>query len=178
MRYTLPAMSSRRREQLVLLLATIPPVLCACGLQPKSHASPPKLRPVTVYPYTPARLNVHPLTRFISEGRDGSPRIEAHIEMLDASGDESKGWGELLLELYRESGPVEGVGASEQIMRWTIDLSDADRNTEAYDRVTRTYRVTLRGLPATLRPSDPLILKALLITPDGKQISASRRIAG
>lgn len=127
--------------------------------------------------FAPVEVRVHPLTRFVREkDEDGGHRIEAHIEMLDQAGDGVKGAGTLSIELYRGSGPVSGVGEKDQLDRWTINLADPKVNAEAYDRVTRTYRVILTGLPNDLKGPDGLTLRIRLTTPTGRQLSSEARL--
>lgn len=152
--------------------------LGACGLEPKPLPERPR-QPRGERPnmFAPVEVRIHPLTRMIHEkDEDGGNRIEAHIEMLDEAGDGVKGAGMLSIELYRGSGPVSGVGEQDQLDRWSINLADRQINAEAYDRVTRTYRVVLTGLPRYLKGPEGLTLHIRLTTPGGRQLAAEARI--
>lgn len=149
----------------------------SCGLQKKGgDLAGPAPGEAPAWPFAPVELNIHPLTRFITDPQTGEVRIEAHIELIDEHGDEVKGLGTLLLMLYRELGPVPGVESTGQLKRWTLDLSDIDENNQAYDRVTRTYRIGLTGLPPDAQSGQNLRLTAQLTTPDGMRLRSTRRL--
>jgi hypothetical protein len=120
--------------------------------------------------FEPVSVLIHPLTRFVPSER-GAGRIDAHIELRDSAGDDVKGAGRLTLELYRETGPVSGMGSREQLLRWEADLSDPKENSRAFDRVTRTYRFELSGVPAEAGQDRALSLRVVLWLPGGAQIS-------
>lgn len=124
-------------------------------------------------PFAPVSIRIHPLTRMLPMADESANEasIEAHLELLDAVGDSVKGAGELALELYREGGPASGVGEAGQVQRWSLNLSDLRVNADAYDRVTRTYRVILTGAPSLVRQRQGFALRARLTTPDGRQLS-------
>lgn len=153
--------------------------LGGCGLEPKPYPVRPT-QPVGSEPdnpFAPVEIRIHPLTRLVREqDEDGGSRIEAHIEMLDEVGDGVKGAGQLTIELYRGSGPVAGVGEEDQVQRWTLDLVDRRANAGAYDRVTRTYRVVLTGLPLFIKGPEGLTLRVRLTTPAGRQLSSEARL--
>ncbi|MBL8745925.1 MAG: hypothetical protein JNK58_06160 [Phycisphaerae bacterium] len=120
--------------------------------------------------FEPVAIVVHPLSRLVmAEGKE--PRIDAHIELRDAAGDEVKGVGRLVLELFRGSGPFMGGGSRQQVLRWETDLSDLAENDRSFDRVTRTYRFELTGLPATVDEKSGLRLRAELTTEDGREMT-------
>lgn len=157
--------------------------MSSCVLRPKGDGAPQGGggggRAARDNPFAPARIEVHPLTRLVRDPQTGMLRIEAHIALLDRWGDEVKGRGLLLLEVYRDTGSVAGVGAAQQLAHWNVDLSDLRANAESYDRVTRTYRVTLTGLGVEAdRAGAHLELRAQLTTPDGRRLSASYRLGG
>lgn len=166
-----------RRLLVGLALAIALGALPACNLQPKGGSARRSTRvPAPAWPFVPEQIRIHPLTRFVRDPVSSDVRIEVHLEFLDARGDEVKGTGHLLLELYLESGPVAGVGETRQLERWTLDLNDLDENANAYDRVTRTYRAALTGLPLEAQSGEHLLLRAVLTTPSGQRLAASHRL--
>ncbi len=152
----------------------------ACGLQlkplPTRHAQSNGVV-VRDNPFAPVEIRIHPLTRVLREkDADGEASIEAHIEMIDQVGDSVKGAGLLTLELYHSAGATSQFATGNQIERWTLDLVDQKGNSEAYDRVTRTYRVILTGFPESVGTAQTMTLRVRLTTPSGRQLSSEARL--
>ncbi len=97
-----------------------------------------------------------------------------HVEMLDAFGHGTKGLGTLRVELYRPAQTGERGGAAQDLV-WTVDLTNAQENSAAYDdRVSKTYLVILEGLPVWVdrwwqgESREPWVsLEVFFTTPDG-----------
>ncbi len=89
-------------------------------------------------------IRIHPLTHFAMV--DGQAEIVCHIEMLDRWGDSVKALGTLQLQLYKPEERAKATSAV-QILKWDVDLTDETFNAGAYDPATRTYRLSLGGLP-------------------------------
>ena len=121
-------------------------------------------------PFAPASLRVHPLTGFVRGDADGDLALEVHIELTDAWGHVVKGVGRVTLELYDGRG-----GATSQLERWVIDLLDAEISSRPFDRVTRTYRFTLVGVPGSALDGGSLILAARFETVGGRELTATHR---
>lgn len=157
------------------LLLTLGAALPACSIRPRLI---PDTRRSEAMAFPPVSMEIHPLSRI--QAQDGRRRavIDAHIVFTDQAGDEVKSVGMLRIELYRERGPVEGLGERDQIERWAVDLTDPTVNADAYDRVTRTYRFRLEGAPPESRESESFVLRAWLRLPSGTQLIAQRRISG
>jgi hypothetical protein len=150
-------------------------LVAGCDLAPKAPARSAGVGSAA-WPFAPERIEVHPLSRLVTIG--GQPgRIEAHILMRDRYGDDTKGLGELLLELYSDEGPVTGVGEARQMMVWRFDLANLEANDEAYDNVTRTYRLNLADVPAATAAVGRATLRASLTTQGGKRLTAERRLS-
>ncbi len=139
---------------------------CSSGTKPARHSG----SPAAACAFEPVAILIHPLTRLVIQP-DKEPRIDAHIEMRDAAGDEVKGTGRMALELYRGSGPFMGGGMREQVLRWETDLSNLEENSRAFDRVTRTYRFELTGLPESPGEKVGLRLRAVLKTEGGRELT-------
>lgn len=125
-----------------------------------------------VNPFAPETLRIHPLTRFITDPVEGDPRIDAHFELFDANRDPVKALGLVSFQLYRDDATS---GSPIQLERWQVDLTDPAANAEPYDRVTRTYRLSLRGVPESITQSTRLLLLAQFTTPEGRTLSATHR---
>lgn len=127
-------------------------------------------------PFAPAQLVIHPLSRVVKDPATGEERIELHLELRDRWDDSAKWLGEVVLELHRDAPPVaNGPTGNEQLKRWRVDLNDPEANVKAYDRVTRTYRLTLVGLPME-RNQGAWRLEARWTLPEGRSLSASKRM--
>ncbi len=104
-------------------------------------------QPGVAFPFAPASMRIHPLSRVAPEERT----IICHLEFRDSWGDTAKAAGTLAIEL---------VGDDDSSARWDIDLSDLDANGRLYDPATRTYRIRLREAPEWVRPGTPARLRA------------------
>ncbi len=165
----MPAMN--RAGPLLLILAA----LVGCDASRGGKAAGPTDPQWTESPFVPVGITVHPLTRLVSQA-EGQWTIDAHIEFRDAAGDEVKATGRLVLELYREMGAVMEKSGRQRILQWATDLSDLRENSRAFDRVTRTYRFELSGIPETAGPSGGLRLRALLERRDGLRLTDEKPI--
>jgi hypothetical protein len=159
--------------RLLAFIALLP--LAACDIAPKGPARPASSHTPTAaaWPFAPARIEVHPLTRLIP-AHDAPGRVEAHIVMRDQFGDEVKGLGSLVIELYADQGP--GVASSRQLSVWTFDLADLAANDRAYDNITRTYRLDLADVPLGVSEQGLLRLRATLTTTSSRAFTDERRI--
>jgi hypothetical protein len=150
--------------------------LTGCAPTPGTQGWGPNAGATERGPFGPASMRVFPLTRLDADAA-GKPMIVCHIEFRDAWGDSVKAAGRLQINM---SGSTGGSGSRQELppLAWDIDLSDLKRNTSLYDRATRTYRIQLVDLPATLAasltaPADGppapwrIVLRATLSSPAG-----------
>ncbi len=100
---------------------------------------------VKVWPFVPQSIRIHPITQAQVDGK--GPRILCHVECRDRSGETTKAIGILRVQLLEQSRTVE-PGMEQIAATWVTDLSDLDTNDKMYDPATRTYRLSLRQLPA------------------------------
>jgi hypothetical protein len=131
---------------LALLLSLAAAAMAAgCQLRPSTPMG--RAGPAEVgSPFSPAMINLHPLTR-IDRAADGKPMIITYLDVRDAWDDATKAIGKLAVHLYRPGGgPVAGL--DQQELTWDLDLSDLDRNSRLYDPVTHMYRLQLLDAPA------------------------------
>lgn len=125
-------------------------------------------------PFPAELVSVHPLTR-VTVGADGRPRIEAHVEMLDAFGQTTRDVGVMRFELYR--GEVGGAdGAQRQESVWVVDVSAPVESARQFDRVTRTYVAPLLDAPAWLGQASGGTLVVRFERWDGRVLTGSRRL--
>jgi hypothetical protein len=143
--------------------------LSACAFRPgQSLDSPGGPETDTPYPFAPASIEIHPLTR-LTQDTSQRPLIICHVECRDAWGDTSKAFGALRVLLYRGT-PGDPLGVQE--LRWDVDLTDLDRNAALFDPATRTYRLPLQDVPEWAgigsAPGGRLRLRAVLDTVDAR----------
>lgn len=102
----------------------------------------------TGWPFAPASLRVHPLTHValprVNAPLAGAPTtaeqgaiLEVYIELLDVDGFDTRGVGELRVQVSSRG------DASLPNLEWTVDLRELDVNRMYFDWVTRTYRLPL-----------------------------------
>lgn len=149
-----------------------------CDMKPKGPVGPSMTEGVPGIDtrqavFGPRSVEVHPLTRIVRDPETGAASIEVHLELLDQWGGSVRGFVRGAVSLYREAGPAEGAS---QLKRWNIDLTNLEENVEGYDRVTRTYRMRLVGVPSEADRSGQLELQVVLTTLDDRRLTASRRL--
>ncbi len=88
------------------------------------------------WPFRPATLSFHPLTRV--DSADVNTMLRVLVEFRDEGGDPVKAIG--LLEIEASSPGVETRNAP-----WTFDLSDPELNERLFDPVTQTYRLRIEN---------------------------------
>lgn len=106
---------------------------------------------VAPHPFDPASVRVYPLTQ-LELSESGDPRIICHFEFKDRWGDTVRAIGLVEISLYRDASGMDT--RPEQVLTWTdedLDLTNLERNLVLWDPATRTYRVTLIGLPDWMR---------------------------
>jgi hypothetical protein len=129
----------------------------ACSHQPKAPpdlSNPGELASAQAE-MTPARMLIHPLTR-VGTDASGQPALLLYIELRDRFGQNARALGMLHVVVQHpgrdpisagSGGGTPGLDA----MAWDVDLRDPDQNALLYDDlITRTYRLTLTGLPEWL----------------------------
>ena len=138
-----------------------PPEGAPGEVTPESLADDASLR----WPYRPADMRIHPLTRLVTDEDGRYTQIETRIELFDIEGHTTKGCGRLRIDLHA----VEGGIVSAALMTWNLDLRDPTFNRERYDVVTRTYLFGLEPDPGETIPDQPA-LKAYYLTGDGRPL--------
>ena len=103
----------------------------SCSPQRQADETLPAIA-VENWPYVPATMRVHPLSRVVPSAEPGTPpHAEVCVQCLDLDGDATRGVGELSVQVGAEG---------ERVRR---NLGDAAVNRASWDPVTRTYRLQL-----------------------------------
>ena len=171
----------RRLRPLLLLLSAV--MACSasgCGLKAK-----PTTGTTTratgggqsgADPFEPRAIRIHPLTRIDIDPATGAPRIDVFFELRDRWSHGVKALGQVVLELYETSGPASATrGGPLQLRVWKVDLTDPDTNAGPYDRVTRTYHLSLADVPPGLPADRDLELLVRFTTLSGEQLVGNYR---
>ena len=163
------------RDQLAAataLAAVVGGLALAAGcVESRGFYEPSKTVTASDCAFDAANMRLHPLTRIVRRGPE--PVLDAHAEIVDAWGDSAKSLGVFRLEL-RRSGLREGD--LEDAVRWEIDLRDPATNSARFDRVTQTYLLRLRDLPAWVSNDPYAVLSATFVRADGVSMSSTLRL--
>jgi len=134
----------RRTVQLVTaLVCASAAALHGCGprfgrIEPREGDIPADMSfpsaPAVVQGFEPARVRIHPLSRF--EGAGDTRRVVVDVELLDAFGSGVK-WPGLLRVESAPGDSFEGATS-----RW-LDLTSPEANAGAFDGISRCYPVRL-----------------------------------
>jgi hypothetical protein len=113
---------------------------------------------------SPKRLIIHPLTR-IGVDTAGRPALLLHVELRDQFEQNTRALGQVRVTIQRwgtrptdaemaaesEPGGTPPTTGPEGTLTWAVDLRDPERNALLYDDlITRTYVLTLTGIPTWL----------------------------
>jgi len=122
------------------------------------------------WPFWPAQMHIHPLTRISTDRSTGATVLEARIEFLDQYGTTTRGFGQIRLELSDQAGAVPSAFTDV----WSIDLRLLERNRTHFDDVTRTYLFKLK-LDQQQIPARPE-LRAYFYGSDGATLKDRRTV--
>ncbi len=119
--------------------------------------------------FAPAKINIMPLTEFISIGDRQQPNINLYVSLLDSFGSQIKSPAVFRFELYqRVLRSAEPKGR--RVVIWPdIDLTDPDANNEYWRDFLRAYEF---DLPIEPDASQSYILQVTSLCPNGRRISA------
>ncbi|MDY7110271.1 MAG: hypothetical protein SYC29_16705 [Planctomycetota bacterium] len=117
------------------------------------------------WPYWPAGMRIHPLSRLVRDGESGQTVIEARIEFVDRDGHTSRACGQLRIDLHDATAAF----PAGPVVTWEMDLRDLATNRRRYDDVTRTYLFPL-DTEVDPFPQQPE-LRAYFLSADGRKLS-------
>ncbi len=165
----------RPAKQALWAWTALAAALGGCDATP-SRTTAPAPRADFEWPFGAVRIEIHPLTRLVRDGAAaGTLQIEAHVELFDRFGHGVKDVGVMRFELYRSAGPSADAEPTQELV-WTLDMTDPAESSARYDAVTRTYVVPLDEAPDwTAEGARPTLL-VQFTTPDGRRLTATRRL--
>lgn len=150
-----PGHPSRCRLTFILVLTCLSGVLFAC--QPKGADRRPRGGEDTAeagWQPEAVALRIYPSTRFVRE--QGTPMLEARIEMFDQMGDSIKASGQLRFELFA-AGHAPGIDVGRLLYSWDIALMGLEEQQRYYDPITRAYLLRLRLDSASITRREVLL---------------------
>ena len=118
--------------------------------------------------YAPAKINIIPLTEFISADNARGANIHLYVSLLDSFGSQIKSPCKFRFELYqRVQRSAEPKGG--RVIIWPdIDLTDPAANNEYWRDFLRAYEF---NVPFELATSQSYILQVTCMCPNGRHIS-------
>jgi hypothetical protein len=119
--------------------------------------------------YAPAKINIMPLTEFISIGDTQQPNINLYVSLLDSFGSQIKSPCVFRFELYQKVQRSSEPKGSRVIIWPDIDLTDPAANNEYWRDFLRAYEF---DLPFEPDASQSYMLQVTCLCPNGKRISA------
>ena len=135
-------------------------VFSGCSTGPALHGP----KPASHWAYAPAKIAVHPLSRFRNPTNPEEERmIVVHVVMLDGDGFACRGVGELTVSLTNEQHANLSIE--------TVDLEDSYINRLRFDDVTRSYRIHFSHLPELI---DRVWIQATFLA-SGEDLIKSKR---
>lgn len=136
-------------------------------LPPAGHAE---------WAFAPVAMRFHPFTALVSE-RDGQAWfLDARIELLDFTGDATKGLGSLRVELYAVQPSVSRAGQDQRLEMWQATLATPQEHQARYDTLTRSYHFRLQLNHPPPRQRDLKILATFTDT-RGKRLTTQMQVA-
>jgi len=119
--------------------------------------------------YDPVKVDIMPLTEFVSPGdAEGTPKINVYVSLLDSFGSQKKSPGIFRFEMYehvqRSAEPKGGRSAI-----WPdVDLTNAAENNKYWRDFLRAYQFNLPFEPSG---NQTYILQVTFLCPTGKRLS-------
>ena len=119
--------------------------------------------------YAPSKIDIMPLTEFVSPGNTQQSKINIYVSLIDPFGSQIKSPGMFRFELYeymqRSSEPK-----GKRVVIWPdVDLTDPTTNNDYWRDFLRTYEFSL---PCEQANSQDYILQATCLCPNGKRLSS------
>jgi hypothetical protein len=119
--------------------------------------------------YAPSKIDIMPLTEFVSTGDAQKSKIDIYVSLLDQFGSQIKSPGMFRFELY-EHVPRSAEPKGKRAIIWTdIDLTDPAANNDYWRDFLRAYQFTL---PCELAGKQDYILQLTCMCPNGKRLSS------
>ena len=118
--------------------------------------------------YAPAKIDIMPLTEFISGDDNPQGRLSLYVSLLDSFGSQIKSPCVLRFELYKRVQRSSEPKGRRVIIWPDIDLTDPAKNNEYWRDFLRAYEINLPFEPVT---DQDYILQVTCMSPNGKRLS-------
>lgn len=119
--------------------------------------------------YAPTKIDIMPLTEFVSTGGTQQYNINIYVGLLDQFGSQIKSPGKFRFELY-EHIPRSAERKGKRVIIWPdIDLTDPVTNNDYWLDFLRAYQFSL---PCEPQVKQDYILQLTCLCPNGKRLSS------
>lgn len=116
--------------------------------------------------YSPTKVDVMPLTEFISDG--GSITLTVHVCLLDKFDSQIKSPAVFRFELYNKV-PRSAKPKGKRVSIWPdVNLNNVDKNSQYWQDFLRSYKF---DLPFELDTEQDYILQVTAMCPNGRRLS-------
>ena len=145
-------------------------VEAGCGPMSADLLAPTGSDPNLFSAYTPVKVDIMPLTEFITTAdAEGVSQLKVYVSLLDSFDCQVKSPGVFRFELY-EYVQRSGEARGRRIVIWPdIDLTKADENNSYWRDFLRAYEFNLDFGP---QRDKTYILQVTCLCPNGKRLSA------
>jgi hypothetical protein len=119
--------------------------------------------------YAPVKIDIVPLTEYISVGDTQQAKIDIYVSLLDQYGSQIKSPGMFRFELY-EHVQRSAEPRGKRVVIWAdVDLTDPVTNNKHWRDFLRAYEFTL---PFEQAGSQDYILQVTCLCPNGSRLSS------
>ena len=119
--------------------------------------------------YAPSKVDIMPLTEFVSPGGTQLSKINVYVSLLDQFSSQIKSPGVFRFELYEHVSRL-AKGKGRRVLIWPdIDLTDPVTNNDSWLDFLRAYQFSL---PCELSEKQGYILQLTCMCPNGKRLTA------
>ena len=119
--------------------------------------------------YAPVKIDIMPLTEFISLVDTERPKLNLYVSLLDQFGSQIKSPGMFRFELYEYMQRSAESKGKRAIIWPDVDLTDPVKNNDSWRDFLRAY---VFSLPCEQSISQDYILQVTCLCPNGKRLSS------
>ena len=143
--------------------------------QPKTHMEIPpntdiSIDMLSIYTsYVPVKIDIMPLTEFVSPDNTQRNTINIYVSLLDPFGSQIKSPGMFRFELYEYKQRSSEPKGKRAVIWPDVDLTDPAKNNDYWRDFLRAYEFSL---PCEQTGNQDYILQVTSLCPNGKRLSS------